>query len=422
MDSLLPLSKAMKVWISTFFVLSIGYAADPQQLAMELKAQTSFDKVQLMASPRLADTGDCVQSVAAALAVSAPEDLATLYYRRGYCAFAGAAITGDARDYLAASADFERAMEAWPARYRKLAKKQSPEPVPPGLRILAALARLNATTDAPVRAAARQELSKAIAAPACTSGLMTPWYCEQVHQIGREWLGWFALGEGNLSAAAQYFEGGRGTGWFEWVDGQRLFQQGNYAAAVLQEERAISIWKAGTRRFSPLPDIPVAQADLGGAQLLAGNLRAAMTVLDASLKANPSNPHAFYRRARARELAGNTEAALADYGMASRVAFAQAAELASGEAHLYRGIVLYRRKNFERAEAEFSSALNFEIAAPMRADAQAWRHMAAVAGGSCVSAREFLDRTLPSVSPYFPAQEARQLAAACGTLAQAVAQ
>jgi len=418
----LPVIKSMRVWISTFFALSIGYAADPQQLAMALKAQTSFDKVQLTPSPTLADTGDCVQSLAAALSVSGPEETAVLYYRRGYCALAGAAITGDMRDYLTASTDFERAMEAWPARNRKLAKKQAPEPVPGGLRILAALARLNATTEVPVRAAARQELVAALAGPACTSNLMPAWNCEQVQAIGREWLGWFALSEGNLSAAAQYFEGGRGTGWFEWVEGQRQFQKGNYAAAVAQEERAISIWKSGKRRFAPLPDIPVAQADLGGAQLLAGNLRAAIASLDASLKANPANPHALYRRARARELGGDTDAALADYGMAGRVAFAKAAELASGEAHLYRGIVLYRRKNFERAEAEFASALNFEIAAPMRADAQAWRHMAAVASGSCASARELLDQTLPAVSPYFPRQEARQVTASCGTQSQPAGQ
>jgi len=411
----------MKVWISTFFVLSTVYASDQLQLDVALKAQTSFDKVQLTTTPTLADTGACVQSVAALISVSGPEEAATLYFRRGYCALAGAAITAEPRDYLAASADFERAMEAWPARNRKLAKKQAPEPVPAGLRILAALARLNATGEAPVRAASRQEMTAALAEPPCTSGLLQPWHCEQVHSIAREWLGWFALGEGNLRDAAQYFEGGRGTGWFEWVAGQQQFKQGDYAAAAVQEERAISIWKAGPRRFSPLPDIPVALADLGGAQLLAGNLKAAMTSLDASLRANPSNPHALYRRARARELGGDAAAALADYGMASRVAFANAAELASGEAHLYRGIVLYRRKNYERAEAEFSSALNFEIAVSMRADAQAWRHMAAVASGSCTSAREFLDRTLPAVSPYFPRQEAVQVAAGCGTQGQPAA-
>src|SRR5207302_10704757 len=105
--------------------------------------------------------------------------------------------------------------------------------------------------------------------------------------------------------------------------------------------------------------------------------------------------------------------ALIDYNLASRTAFANAKDLASGEAHLYRGILLYRRKDFARAEDEFASALNFEIPETLRADAQAWRHLAAVASGSCASAKEFLDRTLPGVSPYFPKNEARHLAVNC---------
>jgi len=115
------------------------------------------------------------------------------------------------------------------------------------------------------------------------------------------------------------------------------------------------------------------------------------------------------------------ELALADYGMASRTAFANAKDLASGEAHLYRGIMLYRRKDFARAEDEFASALNFEIAGPQRGDAEAWRHLAAVAGGACGVARESLDRSLAGASPYFPRDEARQLEASCEPTASAKA-
>src|SRR5207302_1880110 len=132
--------------------------------------------------------------------------------------------------------------------------------------------------------------------------------------------------------------------------------------------------------------------------------------LDASIKADPANPSAIYRRARAREIAGQFDQALADYSLASRTAFANAKDMASGEAHLYRGMMLYRRKDFARAEDEFSSALNFEIAAPLRADAQAWRHLAAAAAGSCASSRDLLELALAGVSPYFPKSEARELA------------
>ena len=238
---------------------------------------------------------------------------------------------------------------------------------------------------------------------------------------GREWLGWMALGDRHLDDAARYFAGARDSGWPEWVEGQREFQQGNYAAAAALEERATAVWKVLwqdggpvlSRRLGPEPDIASALADLGGSQLLAGDARRAIVSLDASLKASPENPTALYRRARAHDLAGDRDAALADYSMAARTAFAGARDLASGEAHLYRGVLLYRRKDFARAEGEFASALNFEIPDALRPDARAWRYLAAVAGGSCGAARDSLREDLGKVSPYFPKQEARQTAAAC---------
>jgi len=153
--------------------------------------------------------------------------------------------------------------------------------------------------------------------------------------------------------------------------------------------------------------------ELGSAQLLAGEAREAIATFDAAVKADASDARALYLRARAKEIAGETESALADYNLASRTAFAGAKDLASGEAHLYRGILLYRRKGYAFAEDEFSSALNFEITGQMRADAEAWRHLAAVAGGSCGVSRQYLERALPAVSPYFPKDEARAALATC---------
>ena len=89
-------------------------------------------------------------------------------------------------------------------------------------------------------------------------------------------------------------------------------------------------------------------------------------------------------------------------------------DLASGEAHLYHGIILYRRQDYARAEEEFASALNFEMTGALRPDARAWRQLAAVAGGSCGTARQSLNLALAAVSPFFPRDEARSLASACG--------
>jgi tetratricopeptide (TPR) repeat protein len=417
----------MRVWIRTFFAVSTLYAADPLQLTLAVKAQSDYDKVALAPLPQLADTGNCIQSQAAALPLSVPEELSLLYFRRGYCTLANATITGNREEYATAAADFERAIEAWPARMRKPSKKQTPEPVSSALRILPWVARLHTSMDAPAQQQAQQQIAAAVEAASCTSNVMPATQCEQIVNTGHEWLGWMALGRRDLAAAAQQFASTRDTGWPEWVDGQRQFEQGNYAEAVRQERRAISAWKAMwqdggptlVRRLGPAPNLPIALTDLGGAQLLAGDYRGAIATLDASLKARPGNPAALYRRALAHDAAGESDAALADYGMASRVAFADTKELASGEAHLYRGIMLFRRKDFARAEDEFSSALNFEIPETLRPDAQAWRHMAAVAGGSCLSEKDLLTRGLASVSPYFPKQEARQMASVCGVSSKA---
>jgi tetratricopeptide (TPR) repeat protein len=192
---------------------------------------------------------------------------------------------------------------------------------------------------------------------------------------------------------------------------------GKYPAAIRLEQSAIATWQKGpaslVARLGPSPDMGMALADLGGAQMLAGELPKALETLNAAVKANPGNAAALYRRARVRDLSGQSEAALADYSLASRAAFAATQDLASGEAHLYRGVFLYKRREFARAEDEFASALNFDISGSLRADAQAWRHLAAVAGGSCNSAKESLGRSLGSVSPYFPTAEAMRLASTC---------
>jgi tetratricopeptide (TPR) repeat protein len=137
-----------------------------------------------------------------------------------------------------------------------------------------------------------------------------------------------------------------------------------------------------------------------------------VTTLNHALQPSP-RARAYFLRARAEELTGQAEAALADYNLASRTAFADANDLSSGEAHLYRGILYYRRKDYVRAEGEFASALNFDIPSTLRPDATAWRHLAAVASGFCEASRRYLEESLSSVSPYFPKAEAQALAAGC---------
>ena len=407
----------------TWLGLSIGVAllpaADEQRLALVQKAQADFDRVQLSSAPQLTDAYQCVQTQAAMLAIATPEELPVVEYRKGYCTLVRATINHVSTDFSQAAADFDKAVEAWPGRMQAAAAKKLPvERLPSGLRALAAVAHLEASLDEATVERARKELFGAAANPTCTSALMTVAFCQASVEMGRRWMGWLALRTDDLFEAERNFSNAVGTGWREWVAGRKAFLDRNYREAAAQYQQAIALVPrqepaSFIERLGPPRDVAAELTDLGAAQLLAGDSQAAIATLDAAAKAQPSNARVLFLRARAKELAGQASAALSDYNLASRAAFAGAQDLASGEAHLYRGIMYYRRRDFSHAEDEFASALNFEIPAAFRADAVAWRHLAAVAGGSCEASRQNLQRSLESVSPYFPKEEARQLVAAC---------
>jgi tetratricopeptide (TPR) repeat protein len=415
--------------LALFALLSMPLVAtDEARLALVMKAQAEFDRVALAGVSRLEDAGQCVQSQAAALAVAVPADATLLHYRKGFCLMAEAATTQRPGAYAVASDEFDKAIEAWPARTPPVgARKGVTEPVSPGLKVLASIARLKADASAADLERARKELTAAAASPVCSSDVMPALFCQQIVQKGREWLGWMALKTGDLREAARNFSGSAGA-WADWTAGREAFADANYPAAVEHYHTAVDRWDVERRQsppntlqsFGPRPDRSEALTDLGGAQLLAGNPAAAIATFDKAAHEDPSRARPLYLRARAKEVAGDPAGAQADYSLASRMAFASAQDLASGEAHLYRGILLYRRKDWVRAEDEFSSALNLEIPSSLRGDAEAWRHLAAVAAGGCETSRGYLEHSLESVSPYFPKAEARSMADSCATMESAV--
>src|SRR5215510_6696836 len=163
----------MRVWALVLLAVSTLTADSQQQLALALRAQTDFDRVDLSPKPALADIGVCQQSQAASLSVSSAEEASLLYFRKGYCTLAGAAVTDSNREFLAAAADFDRAIEAWPARFRKNPKRLQPEAVSSALVVLPWIARLHAWTDESVRSAASREILAALSGPSCSSSLMS---------------------------------------------------------------------------------------------------------------------------------------------------------------------------------------------------------------------------------------------------------
>jgi tetratricopeptide (TPR) repeat protein len=351
------------------------------------------------------------------LPVATPDDLPLVHFRKGYCTLAHAAITHDVSDFEAAAGEFDKAMQSWPLR--PTTKNKAPEPISPSLLVLASIARLATGPDDSATDLARNQIAAAVSNPACSSMVVPSAFCEAVLRTGRQWLGWLALRNGDLTGAAKQFSDSSGSGWPEWIAGRQAFDKARYREASADYERALALLHSASpsiaARLGPPLNRSTALTDLGSAQLLAGEAKQSIVTFDAVLKADSANARAYYLRARAKETAGDSAAALADYNLASRTAFAGAKDLASGEAHLYRGILLYRRKDYAKAEDEFASALNFEIAPSSRADAVAWRHLAAVRGGSCEASRDFLERSLSAVSPYFPKDEARAATDTCRT-------
>jgi tetratricopeptide (TPR) repeat protein len=380
-----------------------AFAADPRLLSLEQRAQSDFERVALVSDPQLADATACVQSEAAVLPVAPVAETSAVHYQKGYCSLIGALITHEASDFADAAAEFDKA-----------AALILPPAASSALPVLASIARLELSPDQAAIEKAQAVLAYAEDRAACHSAVMPVDTCQAYLAVGRLWSGWIDLRQDDLSAAQRDFATAPQSAWAEWVLGRQAFQQRIFEQAVRHYRTAIERWPSERSHLLwPKPDMGLMLTDLGGAQLLAGDPAGAIATLDRAAKDDPNHARTYYFRARAKELTGQTEAAQADYSLASRTAFAGAKDLASGEAHLYRGILLYRRKDYTRAEAEFASALNFEIPAALRPDASAWRHLAAVAAGSCGASRDQLAGALAIVSPYFPRAEAQDVINSC---------
>ncbi|SRR5579883_3293301 len=408
----------------TFMAL---HAADDERLALVRKAKAAFDLAVLSPQPQLPETSSCIQLQASLLPVATREELPVVHYRRGYCLLISAALTRNAAGFRDAAMAFDQAVSAWPNRV-KLVKGQAAEPAPSVLMVLSAIGRMEAAgiekpeeSLAPGSLAVQEDLSVGLKRSTCSPELMTATACQDVFHTGREWLGWMALERGDLKTATGELLDLQSSFWSHWVWGKQAFAEGRYSEAAVRYAGAVEQWRSNQARWrsnwmlrlGPEPSMGAVLTDLGGAQILAGQPQQAIATLDSAVAADPHYAQAYYLRARAKEQAGLKDAAIADYNMAARTAFAETEGLVSTEAHLYRGIVLFRRRQFQRAEDEFTNALNAEAPSGVRADAAAWRHMAATAAGACGASRQQLTNSLLSVSPYFPKAEAESLIASC---------
>jgi tetratricopeptide (TPR) repeat protein len=400
----------MRLCLLALFAVGAVSLAGQQSPGLS-QAKADYERVVTAPVPAAADAARCIQSQAGVLAVASVAEQPLIHYQKGYCTLA-------AGEFAAAAVEFDKAAAAWRANSTP---KKPAEPVPSPLFVLSAVARLKAGTSETTLQDAEKDINLALAQPSCSLALMSLTACDADLTIGREWLGWLDQRSGNYVAAAREFKQTPDSAWQEWVAFRQAFEGHHFPQAVAYGRRAIDEWDRQRSQTAtsfndslrPQPDMADFLTRWAGAQLLAGDPAAAITTLNRAVKVSPSLARAYYLRGRAKEIAGRPQEALADYNMASRTAYAEATDLASGEAHLYSGILAYRRKDFVRAESEFSSALNFSIPASLRPDAAAWRLLAAVETGACENSRASLARALGTVSPYFPGQEAKDAMTAC---------
>ena len=387
-------------------------AVDDNALALALRSQSDFDRVELSAAPTLPETLACVQSQAMVLPVTRPAELSLIYYRKGYCELMEGTITKKQGDYREAARDFGKAQETWGDRVKR---GVTPPAVSSGLRVLAdaALLLANGNTDPRVT----KDLEGAVSRPECAASDMPVSRCQELAEIGKLWLGWIAGREGRLADAAHWFEGAGETGWAEWMEGRQRMESREFARAVAAFGVAAKkfAWERSglVSAIGPRTDVGDALFRLGMAEYEVKDYGAAIASFDRAVKAHPENARAFFLLGRAKEMTGQN--GVADFDLASRTAFANVnAPGASGQAHLYKGVALYRRKDYPRAEQEFASALNFDAGAAQE-DAAAWRHLAGVAGGSCGPSAALLAQSLGQASDYFPREEAESLLHGCGS-------
>ncbi|HEX3878028.1 MAG TPA: hypothetical protein VHW24_13640 [Bryobacteraceae bacterium] len=416
----------MRIILLTFLVAIPLHAADELKAPLQSAADAAFQRVVTAPVPNLDTAVKCMQAEAMLFAVAAPEETPLVAFRRAYCTLDNAAAAHDSAAFETAAEAFDDAIANAQGASAKQKSSQSLAPVnreaPSAWRVLAAVARLNGGASLESQEKNLEAAVDGMGYPDCQSYAGTPNFCQGVKQLGSAWLGRIALSKDDLTTAARRFDSSDAKPWKDFVAGVQSFERRNYSDAVEREQRAIIDWRATQQqslleRISPQPSMTDALTDWGGAQLASGNTSAALTNLDAAIKLDGANGRALYLRGVAKQRSGRSDAAADDFNLASRAALAKASDTGSAEAHFYRGVALFARKEFARAEDEFSSAMNTDSESRWQADARAWRLLAAVNAGACGASRESLLKALAGVSPFFPRNDATASAGACPTTA-----
>jgi tetratricopeptide (TPR) repeat protein len=376
------------------------------------KAKLDFEKVDAQPIPDVAATAGCVQSNAAALPVTRPEERYLVYYRKGYCELFGGVLTGASDNFQAAVRDFTEAVASWP--------KKAPTRPPVGLRALIEIAKLEQGRMADSYPDLARDLEAVIAEQSCSpTPVMAATFCKALIETARTWLAWLAYRKNDFTESARVLEPlaqpDRMSPWAIWISGRLAQQQNRAAEAASLYEKTLAAWSAAER--STAPDV----VTLLGPKLDVGSIHfqlalvdyslqrydSAITHFDIALKISPRNSYAIFLRARSKEALHLNAPAMDDYAQAAQTARGSNDAIWNvGQAHYYRGLLLYQARDYTRAEGEFSNALGGRLGEVAQADVSAWQAMAAVAGAGCKSSVDLLESAAKAASSQFPKAQA----------------
>jgi len=407
----------LKHLIAIVTLLVVGTAALGQNRPSPLvsKASLDFDKVDSAPIPTVSDTMRCVQSNAAAVPVVRPEERYLFNYRKGYCELFGAVLIGNSEGFQAAAADFNETVTNWP-------KKMVVGP-PAGLRALSAIARIEQGRMVDSYPDIVKDLTSIAADPNCSATpVMSTSFCSALLETVRTWLGWLAYRKSDFAQATQLLKASAGSPWNLFVSGRVAQDQKRLPEAANLYLKALSVW-AGAQK-SPNPDVVTLLGpkldtsaiyyQLGLVDYANQNYESAIARFDAVLKESPRNSYAIFLRARSKESLRLYAPALDDYSLAIQTARAtNDSSWNVGQAHYSRGLLLYRAKDFARAEAEFANTSGARLTEVTQSDVAAWRAMAFVAGGGCKVPLDGLEAAAKAASNQFPKAEADALVYDC---------
>ncbi|MFN0167861.1 MAG: tetratricopeptide repeat protein [Bryobacteraceae bacterium] len=399
-------------WLAA--LMTVVYAASGQNAAPPLRAKQAFDAVDVSPRPSAEQAQACVQAHAALIGIVRPEQQYLVHYRGGYCALFAALATDDATLYQRAARDFIQAVATWPFGRRELS--------PVGLRILPFVARMERGRMAGSYPDTQAQLSSLAGEAMCAdTAVMSAAFCQALVDTARVWVSWLSGQRENWIEATHPYSlnaaiplSPAAKAWKTWAEGQRLWSEKKAAEAEKLLEESLKSLAADNESakpstvtlLGPKPNLAEMYFQLARAQRDAGRLDSAITSLDEALKNRPEFSRAIFLRALARQDLGLAEPAIEDYERAIRIAQqSNDTSWTIGDAQFRRGVLRYQRKQYEQARQEFVAALGSPATDVSRADITAWRVLATVAWGDCLSASA-LETASRAASASFPKPDA----------------